>query len=259
MSLGYFVDIQGTLLSDEDKSPLSGALDLIGHFNKNDIPYVLVTNNTKQLSSELIHELHVKGFEFPKERFIDPLMVLADMVGDNSVKPFGSEKFCSILPSLNFQVVEENPDTILVASDDRFSSLDFANMIEFVINGAKPLGMHATSTYVKRGHRFPGVGAVMAMIEYATGVKAEVVGKPSETFYKKAFEILKKQNERLDLHEVTMISDDGIGDLAGAKDLGIGTNLVLSGKCKSATEVKTIKEKIDKIYDGVDGILKEIS
>lgn len=258
MSLGYFVDIQGTLLSDKDKSPLKGAIELIDYFNDKNIPYALVTNNTKQLSDELVSELFKKGFNFDRKNFIDPLMVLKDLVKKSTVFPFGSEQFCSILPKLGFEIDKKNPDIILVASYDKFNSLSFANMIEMVVNGAKPIGMHATSTYVKNGYRYPGVGAIMAMIEYATGEKFQIVGKPSSTFYQEAFKILKNLNKGLNLEDITMISDDGIGDLAGAKDLRISTNLVLSGKCKSANEVKSIKDKIDKIYSGVDEILKEI-
>ncbi len=258
MSLGYFIDIQGTLLSDNDKNPISGALELIEYFNENSIPYMLVTNNTKEISSELVEFLHVKKFKFKKEHFIDPLMVLRDIVEDKSVKPFGSDEFCTVLPKLGFNVTNKNPDAILVASGYKFTSLDFADMIEAVLNGSQPIGMHATSTYVKKGRRFAGVGAIMAMIEYATGVKCDIVGKPSATFYQKAYEVLKKENPNLSIKDITMISDDGIGDLSGAKDLGIKTNLVLSGKCKNVNEIKSIEGKIDKIYKNVAEILEEL-
>ncbi len=257
MSLGYFIDIQGTLLSDEDKSPIIGSLELLEFFNKTSTPYILVTNNTKQKSLELIEELHVKGFDFPKESFIDPLMVLKDKVGDKSVLGFGSQKFCDILPKLDLHV-SKNPDIILIASDDNFSSQDFASMIELVLGGAKPIGMHGTSTYAKHGRRYPGVGAILAMIEYATGVKGEVVGKPSEVFYKSAFEMLKKQSPTLRLQDICMISDDALGDLVGAKDIGIKTSLVLSGKCKSENEILHVKDKIDNVSSNVNEILQSL-
>lgn len=258
MSLGYFVDIQGTLLSDSDSSPIVGARELIGYFNEKDIPYTLVTNNTMQPSDELIGKLHEKGFEFSNERFIDPLMVLKDVVKDGTIFPYGSKRFEEVLPTLGFKT-EEEPDVVLVASDDRFDAKIFADMIEKILNGAKLIGMHATSTYVKNSKRYPGVGAILAMLEYATGIKAEVVGKPSETFYKKAHEKILAQKSHVKLEEITMISDDAIGDLVGAKDIGIKTNLVLSGKCKSSHEIEHIKEKIDKTYKNVDEILRGLN
>lgn len=258
MAVGYFIDIQGTLLSDVDKSPIGGALDFIDYLNVTKTPYVLVTNNTKEASSKLLNSLHVKGFQLDKARYIDPFMVLREIVQDSSILPFGSTAFCEILPQLGFNVVSQNPDTVLIASDDKFDALSFANMIDAVIGGAKLIGMHGTSTYVKRDKRYPGVGAILAMIEYATGARSQIVGKPSRLFYENALGLLKQQDNSLGFEDIVMISDDAIGDLAGAKDLGIGTYLVLSGKCKSKEEAKSVASKIDIIYDDVEKILKAI-
>lgn len=259
MSLGYFIDIQGTLLSDIDKSPIGGSRELLEYLNGKNIPYTLVTNNTKKPSDELMDELHQKGFVFDDERFIDPLMILKDMIKNDSVKPYGSKKFVEVLPQLGLKIDKKNPQAILIASYDKFSSEDFANMIDEVLNGAKLIGMHATSTYVKHKKRYPGVGAILAMIEYATGIKAtNIVGKPSEVFYKSALNILKKQNPTLSLSDITMISDDAIGDLVGAKRLDIKTSLVLSGKCKNIEEVGIYKDKMDRVYNSVDEILGEL-
>lgn len=256
MALGYFIDIQGTLLSDEDKSPISGAIDFIEHLNTSKIPYILVTNNTKENSQELINSLHVKGFKLQNNSYIDPFMVLKQIVKNGSVLPFGSTLFCEILPKLGFKVSPNKPDIILIASDDKFDAKSFAKMIEAVINGAKLVGMHGTSTYVKHGKRYPGVGAILAMIEYATGVKSEVVGKPSRLFYEHALSLIQKQDNSLGFANIQMISDDAIGDLAGAKDLGISTSLVLSGKCKSKEEAKSVMLKLDNIYKNIKEIPK---
>lgn len=43
----YFIDVQGTLISDSDKRPINGARELIAHLNEQNTPYVVITNNTK--------------------------------------------------------------------------------------------------------------------------------------------------------------------------------------------------------------------
>ena len=43
----YFIDVQGTLISDSDKTPLNGACELIAYLNKKALPYCVITNNTK--------------------------------------------------------------------------------------------------------------------------------------------------------------------------------------------------------------------
>lgn len=256
MPLGYFIDVQGTILSDEDKSPLNGSIEFLKHLKAKNIPYILITNNTKQLSCEFKSELFAKGFEF--EHFIDPLMVLKDRVKSKSVYGFGSQKFIQVLKRLDLHVNEINPDIILIASDDSFCSEDFAKMIHFVLNGAKIFALHATSLYAKNDKRYPGVGAILAMLEYATSQKGEVIGKPSEVFYITALKELKKQKSSIDFSQIMMISDDAKGDLVGAKELGMQTSLVLSGKCKNVSEIQTFKDKIDNVYQNIEQIYKEI-
>ncbi len=257
MSLGFFIDIQGTILSDLDKSPIDGSIELLKSLKQKNIPYILVTNNTKQMSSELKNELMQKGFEF--ENFLDPLMVLEDLIGSESVYPFGAKQFKEVLPKMGFKIEPKNPQNILIASDNTFTSDDYAQMIEYVLGGAKLVGMHATSTYVKNSLRYPGVGAILQMIKYATAKEAKIVGKPSKSLYESALKTLQKQDKSLEFKDVIMISDDAIGDLCGAKDLGMGTKLVLSGKCKSKNEIESFKQKIDGVYGSVKDILKELA
>ena len=59
----YFVDVQGTLISDSDKSPIYGSKNLIRHFNTHNIPYMVITNNTKAKSSDFLANLKSKGLD----------------------------------------------------------------------------------------------------------------------------------------------------------------------------------------------------
>ncbi|MCC2987870.1 HAD family hydrolase, partial [Campylobacter jejuni] len=42
----FFLDVQGTLISDHDKSLIHGAKELIDFLNAKNLPYVIITNNT---------------------------------------------------------------------------------------------------------------------------------------------------------------------------------------------------------------------
>jgi NagD protein len=97
--------------------------------------------------------------------------------------------------------------------------------------------MHETSIYAKGSKRYPGVGAILKMLEFATSCSYEVVGKPSISFYKEALKMLQKQKSDAKFSDVTIISDDVKGDLGGAKEMGMKTIFVTSGKYKSADEI----------------------
>ena len=115
---------------------------------------------------------------------------------------------------------------------DDYTFEEFAQIDEFLLNGAMLYGMHQTSLYAKNNKRYPGVGALLAMFEFACGAKSQVVGKPSPLFYKQALAKIGGSFE-----EVTIISDDLLGDLVGAKKLGMKSVFVLSGKFKKVEEI----------------------
>ena len=75
------------------------------------------------------------------------------------------------------------------------------------------------------------------MLEFATSTSYKVVGKPSEAFYGEALKRLQNQDANADFNQITMISDDVKGDLGGAKEMGMSTVFVTSGKYKSADEI----------------------
>ncbi len=242
---GFILDIQGTLIDDKDYKPIEGAVEFVDYLNKNSIPFIFLTNNTKRDSKEFIKYLKSLGFNF--KHYLDPLMMLDDLI-DKSVVAYGNKEFIEIVEK-RFNINKNNPDYVIVGLK-LYSCDEIAEIIEYVLNGAKLIGMHKTSLYHKNSKRYPGLGAILEMIKYSTNKDYIVLGKPSKLFFNKAKEILD-----LDFKDLTFISDDLIGDLLPAKELGIRSVLVLSGKIKSTKEFnvneieiyKSIKEFFEEI------------
>ena len=227
-----FIDVQGTLISDKDRSPLPGALEFIEKLNRKKIEYVVITNNTKSPSGEFLRFLQKQGFAISEECYIDPLMVLREVLRAKRVAGYGVPSFLDVLKSQGYELDYTDPEAVVLSVKSDYTFEEFAQIDEFLLGGAKLVGMHKTTLYVKDGRRYPSVGALLAMFEYACSVKSQVVGKPSELFYKKALEKIGGSFE-----EVTIISDDVVGDLAGAKKLGMRSLFVLTGKFRSADEI----------------------
>ena len=253
----YFIDVQGTLISDEDKSPIVGAIEFIDALNEKNIPYVIVTNNTKKASRDFYNFLQEKGFSFSFSKYLDPLMLLEERVEKTSVAAYGASEFLNTLTTMGYILNYETPKTVLVAIKEDFTHDEYAQMIDFLLAGASLVGMHETSIYAKNNKRYPGVGAVLKLLEFATSVSYDVVGKPSDAFYKEA---LVKLGEEVSFEEITMISDDVKGDLGGAKELGMKTIFVTSGKYRTQEEiVPFLKEdlKPDFVYKDMQEILEQ--
>jgi len=257
----YFIDVQGTLISDIDKSPIAGSIEFIDMLNENKIPYMIVTNNTKKLSLDFFDFLKSIGFNIKFENYLDPLMLLEVSVDKSNVAAYGSREFLSTLQRMGYSLNYKDPETVLVGIKEDFDSEEYASMIEFLLNDALLVGMHETSIYAKNGKRYPGVGAILKMLHFATSVEYDVVGKPSIAFYNKALKRIRRQDESANFEDIIMISDDVTGDLGGAKELGITTIFVTSGKYKNAHEIiPHIKDELkpDYIYKNMAEILENI-
>ncbi|NPA56090.1 MAG: HAD-IIA family hydrolase [Epsilonproteobacteria bacterium] len=236
----YFIDVQGTLISDVDKTPLPYSVEFLHYLNRTKTPFVIVTNNTKQENfREYLHDL---GFEF--EHYLDPLMVLDEIV-TQKVAVFGTDEFKQIIQR-RFEIDYTNPKYVIL-SVGRYDSEDFSLMIELLLRGAKLIAMHETSIYVSNAKRYPAVGAIAKMLQYATNKDYEVVGKPSKRFFDKARHFLD-----VPFDQITMISDDLVGDLLGAQKLGMKTILTLTGKIKNKDEINA---SVDMVIDSLKELL----
>ncbi|WP_072679769.1 HAD-IIA family hydrolase [Arcobacter sp. LA11] len=230
MTRGFFIDVQGTLIDDINKEPINGACEFIDFLNNENIPYVVITNNTKEKSDVFLEDLKIKGLKI--KNYIDPFSILTENLKSKKIAAFGTNKFLEVLKSFGYEIDYEKFDTLVVSIKKDYSNEDYANMIECAIKAKELIGMHETSTYSKNGKRYPGVGAIMHMIKFAVNKEYKVVGKPSLSFYDKARELTS-----LDFKDITVISDDMIGDLLGALKLDMSACLVLSGKVRAKEEV----------------------
>lgn len=255
----YFVDVQGTLISDADKSPIRGSVEFIDKLNANQIPYMIITNNTKYSSTDFIAYLNSLGFHFDSNSYLDPLMMLESRVSKDAVAAYGTEEFLTVLKDMGYVLDYTNPKTVLVSVKVDYNSDEFAQMIDFLLAGASLVGMHETSIYAKNSKRYPGVGAILKLLEFATSTPYEVVGKPSVAFYEESLKRFQKKIPHARFSDITIISDDVKGDLGGAKEMGMKTIFVTSGKYKSAEEiVPFLKEELkpDLIFGDMQDILE---
>ena len=257
----YFIDVQGTLISDSDKSPIHGSIAFIDMLNETRTPYMVITNNTKKSSQDFYTYLNSIGFNFGFDKYLDPLMLLESHVKKEAVAAYGAAEFLENLVKMGYVLDYNNPKTVLVAIKEDFSSDEYAQMIDFILSGASLVGMHETSIYAKNNKRYPGVGAVLKLLEFATSCSYTVVGKPSVAFYNESLKRIQQQSQETAFSDITMISDDVKGDLGGAKELGVKTIFVTSGKYKSENEiVPFLKEELkpDFVYADMQEILEAI-
>jgi len=256
----YFIDVQGTLIDDNTKQPIRGAIAFIDYLNDSKTPYMVITNSTKSSSIEFLGYLNSIGLNIPAHHYLDPLMVLETYITKNEkIAAYGSVQFLNVLRSMGYTVEFESPDVVLIAIKEDFNHEEYAQMIQFLLGGSKLIGMHETSIYVKNNKRYPGVGAILKMLEFATSVPYSIVGKPSEAFFEEALSLLKNQHQEADFSDITIISDDVTGDLIPAQKLGMKGIFVLSGKYRLAEEIlPNLSIQPDAVYTDIQAVLEDL-
>jgi NagD protein len=102
-----------------------------------------------------------------------------------------------------------------------------------ILQGAKLIATNLDPNCPVQNGLRPGCGAMVAMLEIATGVKAFSVGKPSPVMMRAA-----RKELGLATAETTMIGDTMETDILGGVQLGFQTVLVLSGGTSRADLLK---------------------
>ena len=96
--------------------------------------------------------------------------------------------------------------------------------VRMILGGAKLIATNLDPNCPTQHGLRPGCGAIVAMLEAATGVKAFSVGKPSPVMMRAA-----RKELGLATDETIMIGDTMETDILGGVQLGYHTVLVLSG------------------------------
>lgn len=113
-------------------------------------------------------------------------------------------------------------DVVVVTGCRTLSFEDLKGATQAVLAGADLLSGGRDRTFPMPDGPWPGTGAVVAAIEWATEREAEVVGKPDPAIFRTAL-------DRLGPGRALMIGDRLDSDLAGAHAAGIDAAIVLSG------------------------------
>jgi 4-nitrophenyl phosphatase len=118
---------------------------------------------------------------------------------------------------------EDRPDLVVVGWDPTFTYDEMRRATVAVREGARLIATNDDASFPAPDGLWPGAGAILASIETASGVSAEVMGKPHPP-------MMETVARRLDgAKDIAVVGDRPDTDLAGGATRGWRTILVLSG------------------------------
>lgn len=229
MRHGYLIDMDGVLYRGSQLIP--GADRFIGQLLQRDIPFTFLTNNSQRTRRDVVAKLARMGIDVGEEHVFTCAMAtarfLAQQKPGGTAYVIGEGGLLTALHQNGYAVVDHEPDYVVVGEGRTFNLELVEAAVRMIQGGAKLIATNLDpSCPTQQGIR-PGCGAMVAMLEMATGVKAFSVGKPSPVMMRAA-----RKELGLATDETTMIGDTMETDILGAVQLGFHSVLVLSGGTK---------------------------
>jgi HAD superfamily hydrolase (TIGR01450 family) len=125
------------------------------------------------------------------------------------------------------RIVNDTDDAIkarvvVIAGHDSFDFSELRVATQAVLAGAEMIAAGRDRTFPAEDGLWPGTGAIVAALEYATGRSAKLVGKPDPQMFRTAL-------DRLGPGRALVVGDRLDSDLAGAAAAGLDAAIVLSG------------------------------
>ena len=231
---GYVIDLEGTIF--QNGSEILGSFNFIRMLQSNKVPFRVITNTVSKSTEEMATLLKSCGLEIPSSYILNPIKALnyyLEEINSSSyffVGPSYIQSQLSIPPDFN-----GNPKYVILCDFENISlSYNLLNQIfSYLLNGASLMSTSYSDFYLsKEGYKLD-TGSFTKMFEIVGNQKATILGKPSSLLY----EVALKQM-CLNKHEVIAIGDDVLTDIKGAKEFGLFSVLVKTGKYKEHDEIK---------------------
>jgi HAD superfamily hydrolase (TIGR01450 family) len=253
---GFLLDLEGTLVRDKSYTPFPEALEFTEYLDRKGIPWIVATNNSTEKPDVLIEILKEKGFNVNRRKLLSPSLLAGEFLKKEDVKRLyflGTEKIKEFFREEGFEVRDDHRVDAVVVGRDReinYEKLKIATSA-LVLENAKLFSFHMNRVILDPdGLVGPSVGALATALSYAGNKTVVSFGKPSEEYFKRAFELLGISEPE----KVYMVSDDPFTDLAeGKRRVGFKTVFVLSGKYRDISILDSIEKNLrpDYVFNNV--------
>ena len=223
----FLIDIDGVLYSGN--SPVKGAKEAIDFLEDNGYKFRFVSNSTRKCRASIAEKLHRMNFDIPTHVILTPAVVAAQWITHRKFKK------AFLLSSgdvhRDFDGIVEltepgNADVVIIGdAGDNFTYSTLTRVFRCILDNLDMIALERDRYWMGSAGLMLSAGPFVAALEFATGKKAELVGKPSKEFFRHAL-----QDIGASPFKTAMIGDDIISDIGGAKTCGMVGILVKTGK-----------------------------
>jgi len=243
---GLIIDMDGVLWHGNKALP--GLRDFFATLRKQQIPFVLATNNASLTQQQYIDKLASMEVEVAAKEILTSSMATARYLKENlpenkrRVYVIGEVGLTEPLQQQGFTLTDlyqvnqpdkginqEGADIVVSGLDRKLTWDKLATATLNIRAGAAFYATNADTTLPTELGEVMGNGGVLAALTAATGQTPIVIGKPEPILYQQALEILGTEQ-----HNTIAIGDRLNTDILGAVNAGIRSLMVLTGVSSEA-------------------------
>jgi HAD superfamily hydrolase (TIGR01458 family) len=238
------LDLDGVIVVAGAAVP--GAAEALASLERRRLPYRIVTN-TSMVSRESLSNWSARlGARVPPERFHSALSVSAAwtaerfpgealyvLASDDARREFDGQR---LLTHDEASSPDARAAAVVVGDSPEQATWDNLNRaFRLLRNGAQLVGMHKNRWWLTPDGPTLDSGAFVAGLEFASGVRARIVGKPAAAFFRVAAadiaaEIRRNGGGAVRRADLAMVGDDVWTDALAARRAGLRGFVVLTGK-----------------------------
>ena len=253
MNYGFLIDMDGVIYKDDHLIP--GAKEFIDLLLERGIPFMFLTNNSQKNRRDVVFKLKRIGIDVEMKHVYTCAMATARFLAtqnpNGTAYVIGEGGLITALHENGYAIVDHDPDYVVVGEGRVYNSEQLDKATMHVLNGAKLVATNPDPNCPTPTGFRPGCGAIVAMLEKATGISAFSVGKPSPVMMRAA-----RKELNLTTAQTIMVGDTMDTDILGGVQMGYNTVLVLTGSTK-VEDLKKYAFKPDHIANSIADLLKD--
>lgn len=232
---GLLLDLDGVILLRGEA--IAGAPDAMARLRASGLPFRILTNTSVESRRTLSGRLARLGVDVPPGDIVSAISATAaytrEVFSGQPIyllsSPDGRSEFAGQWLLSHAEADAPGAAAAAVVVGDSPEELTYANMnraFRLIRDGAQLVAMHRNAWWLTPAGPTLDAGAWVVGLEYATGLPATVVGKPTREFFVRAIDDLGVGP----LGDLLMVGDDIHYDVGSALELGLRAALVLTGR-----------------------------
>jgi phospholysine phosphohistidine inorganic pyrophosphate phosphatase len=244
------IDLDGVIYQGD--KVIVGAAETIDWINAQRIRHRYVTNTTSRSRVKLLHKLRLLGIKAKLKDIFTPIVAALQWLKTNQIKKAAlfvpEDALSDFIDIGQLDLLAESGADAVVIGDlgDKWDYSTLNRAFRLLMHEPRPalIALGLTRYWRAADGLRLDVAPFIKALEYAASCKAEVIGKPSKSFFDLALNTFEPKPE-----QAILVGDDIVGDIQGAQKAGVSAILVKTGKYRQQDLASDIKP--DVILDSI--------